>query len=80
MNASSSFIHDCQKVNSKVNQLTLTLTGTWIKKEMVHPYTSLLLSNKKKQNTDRPNIAESTYNNTVILNENKNRHKKLHII
>ena len=47
---------------------------------MIHTDNGLLLSNKKEQNTDRPNIAESTYNNTVILNENKNRHKKLRII
>lgn len=41
------------------------------KKRMVHPHTRLLLSNTKEQNTDRLNIDESTYNNTVILSEKK---------
>lgn len=40
-------------------------------KKIVHPHTRLLLSNAKEQNTDRLNIDESTYNNTVILSEKK---------
>ena len=62
-------------------KLTQRLINWYMDKErMAYLYTRLQLSNKKEQGTDRLNIDESTYNNTVILNEKKTDIKKTHII
>lgn len=55
-------------------KLTQRLINQYVdKNRMVYPYSRLLLSNQKEQNTGRLNIDESTYNNTVILSEKKNQ-------